>query len=396
MKILFLRTDFFGHADYGGSFTHIKGFLDGMTELGHSYAVLASGPLPVDRHAPFYRVPYSRLYRNLPEVLSIAYNDRVIKQARTIIEKERPDFIYHRHSEFNFASSLLAKEFGIPLVLEYNGSEVWIKKNWGRIYLESLCRSAEEVQLRSARIIAVVSKVIKEDLIQRGIRSDKIIVNPNGVDPGKFYPEIDGNSIRTQYGLTGKLVAGFVGTFGAWHGVDVLARAIKPTIQRQSDVHFLIVGDGTLRGEVERIIRDDNVLPYVTLTGSVPHDAIPKYLAACDVLLSPHVQNADGSTFFGSPTKLFEYLGMGKPIIASGVGQIGEIMNDGRNCLLMKHRDYNDLADKIVFLINQPSLCRELGAAARKDAVEKFSWRKNAERVIEAVRPFLKSDALEG
>jgi glycosyltransferase involved in cell wall biosynthesis len=391
MKALFLRTDFYGHLTHGGSFSHTKGFLGGLLALGHKYAVMSSGPLPIDDGMPFYQVPYSPLYRNLPEVLSVAYNYRVIREGRRIIAKEKPDFIYHRHSEFNFASSVLARETGIPLILEFNGSEVWVKKNWGRIYLEYLCRRAEQVQLEAANVIPVVSQVIKDDLIRMGVDGAKIVVNPNGVDPERFNPNVDGASVRKKFGLQNNVVAGFVGTFGAWHGVEVLARSIKPTITRNPNVRFLIVGDGNLRGEVERIIQEDGVGEYAVLTGSVPYSDIPAYLSACDILLSPHVQNQDGTVFFGSPTKLFEYMGMGKPIVASGVGQIGEILFDNVNALLMKHRDHADLADKIQKLATDSNLCKRLGDAARADAINRFSWKRNAERVIESVKPFLKS-----
>ncbi|HEX9829767.1 MAG TPA: glycosyltransferase family 4 protein [Bacteroidota bacterium] len=386
---MFLRTDYYGHASVGGSFSHTKGFLDGLQQLGHESFVVSSGALPLSPATPFYHVPYSRLFQNLPEVLSIAYNTTLVRRARRIIRRERPDFIYHRHSEFHFSSSALARESGIPLVLEFNGSEVWVKKHWGIVYLEVILRLAEEVQLLRADIIAVVSQIIKDDLVRLGVDEKKILVNPNGVDPDQFHPEVDGSPIRHQYELEGKIIAGFVGTFGAWHGVEVMARAIKPTVEKDRSVHFFIVGDGALRAEVERIIRDDGVGEFVTLTGSVSHSEIPKYLAACDILLSPHVHNADGTQFFGSPTKLFEYMAMAKPIVASGVGQIGDIIQDGENGLLMKERDHTDLAEKILMLCRDVSLRERLGAAARHDAIQRYSWKQNAQRVIDAVQPLL-------
>jgi glycosyltransferase involved in cell wall biosynthesis len=384
MNVAFFRTDFYGHVNVGGSFTHTRGFLDGLEELGHTYFAVASGDLPLRAGARMYHVPYSSLFRNLPEILSIAYNRKLLREARSILKKEKPAFLYHRHSEFNYTTSILAREFGIPLVLEFNGSEVWVKKNWGRVHLERILERAEEIQLRAADVITVVSSVIKEDLVRMGIPASKVVVNPNGVDPARFRPDIDGAAVRANYGLGGKIVAGFIGTFGAWHGVEVLARAIKPTVERNPNIHFLIIGEGALRGTIERIIAADGVGANVTLTGSIPHAAVPEHLGACDMLLSPHVQNSDGTIFFGSPTKLFEYLGMGRAVVASGIGQIGEIMHDEENCLLMRHRDHEDLAEKVLRLAADPDLRSRLGAAARKDAVEKFSWKENARRAVDA------------
>ena len=386
MKALFLRTDFYGHLAVGGSFSHVKGFLGGLLKGGHSYAAVSSGTLPVHPGMPLYTIPYPSLYRNLPEVLSIAYNYKLRRAFPSILEKERPDFLYHRHSEFNFSSSVLARRLGIPLILEFNGSEVWVKKNWGTVYNERILRMAEQLQLSGADRIAVVSDVIRQWLLDEGIPSDKIVVNPNGVDPEVFHPSVDGSEIRRRYGLENKTVAGFVGTFGQWHGVEVLARSVRFVVKDNPSVHFLIVGDGKLRGEVERILEVDHVTSSVTLTGSVPHEEIPRYLAASDILLSPHVQNSDGSTFFGSPTKLFEYMAMGKAIIASPVGQISDIIQDGVNGLLMKHKDEEDLAEKILRLASDGHLRDSLGAAARNEALAKYSWEQNARRVTEAVQ----------
>lgn len=385
MKALVLRTDFFGHGVVGGSFSHMKGFLDGLQKLGHESAVISSGSL-TGMGETQYQIPYSPLYRNLPEVLSIAYNGRILRRAGAIIEREKPDFIYHRHSEFNYSSSVLAGRWRIPLVLEFNGSEVWIKKNWGRMYLKNILTMAEEVQLTAADVITVVSSVLRDELIQSGINPTRVVVNPNGVDPDRFNPSVDGGEIVQRHSLQGKIVAGFVGTFGAWHGVEILARAIRFVVSKNPNVHFLVVGDGNLRGEVERIIREDGVGSFVTLAGLVPHHEIPPYLAACDMLLSPHVQNIDGTEFFGSPTKLFEYMAAGKPIVASPIGQIGTILHDGVNALFMVHRDHEDLASKILLLAGDSDLRKKLGEAARREVVANYSWQMNAQRVIDAVQ----------
>jgi glycosyltransferase involved in cell wall biosynthesis len=389
VKAGFFRTDFYGALHVGGSFSHVRGFIDGLRALGHECFTISSGPLSLGEQVRSYVVPYDPLYRNLPEVLSIAYNRHLQRAAAPIVRQERPQFLYHRHSEFNYTTALLKREFGVPLVLECNGSEVWIKKNWGKVYLEPLLRWAEEVQFETADVITVVSAVMKEQLTRLGVDAAKIVVNPNGVDIDAFRPGLDGGQTRATYGLEGKLVAGFVGTFGAWHGVDVLARSVKPAVARVPNIHFLIVGDGILRPEVERIIREDGVEDHVTLTGSVAHASIPAMLSACDILLSPHVQNADGTEFFGSPTKLFEYMGMGKPIIASGIGQIGEVLQDGTNALLMRHKDHDHLAECIERLAGDAGLRDRLGKKAREDAEARYSWRMNAKRVVDAVEPFV-------
>jgi len=113
------------------------------------------------------------------------------------------------------------------------------------------------------------------------------------------------------------VIATFIGTFGQWHGVDVLAQAIRRMVlerRKQLDalqLRFLLIGDGQKMALVRGRARDTDADRYVHLAGLVPQRAAPRFLAASDLLLSPHVGNADGSRFFGSPTKLFEYMAMG-------------------------------------------------------------------------------------
>src|SRR5207342_2849964 len=160
----------------------------------------------------------------------------------------------------------------------------------------------------------------------------------------------------------------FVGTFGQWHGADVLARAIRRMCDtdaewmRRSKLRFVLVGDG-LKMPLVREILGDVCDPFVTLTGLVPQADAPAYLAASDLLLSPHVANADGSRFFGSPTKLFEYMAMGKAIVASDLDQIGDVLKHGETAWMVPPADVGALTDGMDRLVRDPALRGALGAA---------------------------------
>lgn len=387
MKLLFLRTDFTGTKRVGGSFSHVKGFLGGLCELG--VEVITAATAPIDEHYKFYPIEYNPFYSNLPEIASIAHNQTLKHALPELLAREKPDVIYQRHSEFIYVTSQIAAQYQIPLLLEVNGIETWVKKNWGRLTFKRLSLQSEKVQFQSADALFVISEVLKTELLQHfNLPAEKVYVNPNGVDVSIFSDTIDASAffktlspgLQTRW--QGKFLCGFVGTFGDWHGVDVLAKAVKPTVEKNPAVHFVLIGDGKLRKTVEDILDADGVRSSVTMLGLVPHDLVPKYLSLCEVLLSPHVQNTDGTVFFGSPTKLFEYMGMGKAIIAAGVGQIADVIEHERNGLIMRHRDHNDLAEKILYLVERPDLRKQLGKAARKDAAEKFSWKENAQRVL--------------
>ena len=125
------------------------------------------------------------------------------------------------------------------------------------------------------------------------------------------------------------------------------------------------------------------------MLGAVEHDRVPPLLDACDVLVSPHVPLEDGSPFFGSPTKLFEYMAMGKGIVASRLGQIGEVLENETNALLVEPGNVVELAGAIERLADSPELRERLGAAAREAAVERHTWKHNAQRVIDGYRDLL-------
>jgi glycosyltransferase involved in cell wall biosynthesis len=109
---------------------------------------------------------------------------------------------------------------------------------------------------------------------------------------------------------------------------------------------------------------------------------MPAYLAACDILVSPHGRQADGQEFFGSPTKLFEYMAAGRPIVASAVGQIADVLRDEESALLVPPDDADALCRAILRLVDDQCLRQRLAAAARAAAEEHHTWRQNAERVL--------------
>lgn len=388
--IIYLRTDNFKGMQQGGSFTHFRGVVKGFYQLGYKVYYIGSGEIEIptiDLQKTI--ILYPKKF-NLPEIPEIYYNWRFVPKALKIIKQKKPLFIYQRHSIFNVCGAVLSQLSGIPLILEYNGSEPWVRQKWGGLLiLKRLCYFMENFSLRKANLIVVVSDVLKEELLKRGIKENKILVNYNGVDPEEFNPNINGLKIRKKYNLENKIVIGAVSTFGVWHGMPVLAKSVKAIIQKfqipnsKFQIHFLFIGDGVQRPECERIIRKDRMENYVTFTGIVPYNEVPKYLAACDILVSPHVPNPDGSEFFGSPTKIFEYMAMGKPIVASNLGQIGEILEDKKTALLIEPNNIDKLVEALIILIENKDLQKELGKNARNKVIISFSWIKNVEKLVE-------------
>ena len=282
-------------------------------------------------------------------------------------------------------------QFAIPFVLEYNGSEIWINRHWGQaLRYEQLSSQIELLNLQGADVVVVVSDALRAELVSRGIDAKKILVNPNGVDSQRYSPEIDGSALRQQLQFTGKTVIGFIGTFGRWHGAEVLSAAFGELLRQnpayRSNVRLLMIGDGMRMPDAREITAKSNVTEECLFTGLIPQEKGPQYLAAADILVAPHVPNPDGTPFFGSPTKLFEYMAMGRGIVASNLDQIGEVLQHGKTGWLVKPGDTASLRMGLKTLIDNEKLRTEIGQAARKEVIAKYTWQEHTHRIIEKLK----------
>jgi glycosyltransferase involved in cell wall biosynthesis len=381
LSALYLRATLTSAAE-GGMRTHVAGFASGAAALGHRLKFVVSGAQSDDDDTQV--IPPSPLF-GATKALFELWNNLVFTATSLLLNAvpaNEIDFIYQRYSRFNWSGVLLSAVTGLPLALEFNGSEVWISRQWDPIGLLWLLKRFECLNLRAADFIFVVSEVECRNLIEAGVSPAKIIVNPNGVDTDRFRPDCGGREIRRALGIEDQIVVGFVGTFGPWHGAPVLAEAAR-LLTKEAGCHFVLIGAGEQRAQTESIIESAAV--SATFTGSISHEKVPAYLDACDILASPHVRSADGSEFFGSPTKLFEYLAMGKGVVASRLGQVAEVIIEGENGLLVEPGDADELARAIERLAVDGELRARLGAAARETAIEHYTWRHNAARVFDAV-----------
>jgi glycosyltransferase involved in cell wall biosynthesis len=387
VSVAYLRATPSAGTQPGGATSHINGVVKALLGLGAEVTFISNDEVAgIDKN----KVAFHEIAPDpdiMPRSAFDIFNGALFSTAASgLIAASTPDFIYQRHCRFSLAgveSSLCAR---VPLFLEYNGSEVWIGKHWDKTEKVDLLERCERLNLRAASRIFVVSEVERVNLLNAGVPAEKIIVNPNGVDADKFRPGIGGQIAREELsvGSEEKLV-GFVGSFGPWHGVLALADAIA-LIPKDANIHFLLIGDGSLRFEVEKRLRESGSIDRVIFTGAITHERVPMLLDACDILVSPHVPLADGSEFFGSPTKLFEYMAMGKGIVASRLAQIGDVLADNETALLVEPGNTRELSDAILELANDPALLSRLGKAARDAAVAKHSWRKNAATVLDAFR----------
>lgn len=385
-RILYLRSQLWFGLTGGGSVGHTAGVIRGLQASGVEVHAVASDRLhgvgaPVEVVAP--EVWFDGAARDLEEAL---YNLPFLRSALAAARRFRPDALYQRYTALNVGGVLLARVLRVPLVLEFNSSDVWKARHWGEFHWLGAAELAERVNLEGADLVVVVSRVLRDTLVEAGVPIRKILLNPNGVDPEQFRTDVDSAPVRQKYRLGERLVVGFSGTFGVWHGIPTLAAALPRLAATLPDARFLLVGDGPLRHTIDTAVESAGIQEQVILPGLVPHARMPEYLAACDVLLSPHGRQADGRAFFGSPTKLYEYMAAGKAIVASDTGQIGEVLTDSQTALLVAPDDTEALTRAVLRLAGDAPLRARLGAAARRQAETEHTWRRNAERVLDAVQ----------
>ena len=388
-SVLYLRSDLWRGLRAGGSVGHVCGMAQAFQREGQSVSFLAADlPAGIDREAmAVHLVPPPALLRVSRSAARFEHSFQLVRSGVQIFRGDPPGLLYHRFDEGSLAGVLLSRALGIPLVLEYNGSGIWIADHWDRpLPYRRTFEAIERANLRHAHLIVAVSEVLRDQLLSRGVEPHRILVCPNGVDPGIYHPERDPVPLRRKLGLEGKTVVGFIGTFGPWHGAPILARAAGEVMNRHPEVAFLFVGDGPERGRTEEILRQMGVAERCRFTGLIPQEEAPDYLAACDVFASPHVPNPDGTRFFGSPTKLFEYMAMGRGIVASRLEQIGEILQDGETALLVPPGDPAALSAALSRLLGDAALSARLGQAARRQVVAHHTWEQNARAVLELVR----------
>jgi glycosyltransferase involved in cell wall biosynthesis len=359
-------------------------------------------------------VPPTQLISFPFELNSHRYQSLFLGAARAEAAREAPDFLYQRYALNDLSGVLLRERLDLPLVLEFNGSEVWAQRHWGeRLRFEALSDRIERANLRHADLVVVVSQALVDQAVWLGASRERVLFYPNAIDPGVFDPASfaseDRARARAELGVPADAtLLTFVGTFGLWHGTDVLAAAIRRLIDTERAwlerhrAHFLYVGDGAYAPKVRATLGDGLGAPFVTLAGTRPQAETPRTLAASDVLLSPHVPNPDGTPFFGSPTKLFEYMAMAKPIVASELDQIGWVLKGwrpgesppatgeagrARAAVLVEPGSVDALVAGIQQAVELPAAERDaLGSEARRLVTESFTWDRNVAAVLERLR----------
>ncbi len=400
---LYLRTDYWAKITSGGSYGHTCYVARSLDRATERFFCLMAQPFPLLDELGVDQLILEAPGHWAAEDDIVTATLHYAEIVRRYMRLARPKYIYERLALGNFAGAQMSREFGVPYFVEYNGSEISMRKSFdGHGYkYESFYLRAEEVAFKQATVISVVSEPIKEDLVGRGVPEEKILVNPNGADPRQYAPASPEEKlqIREELGLADRdLVIGFTGTFGGWHGIDVLAEGIPRILNQVPEATFLLIGDGNYKYQVDFAVKKHRIRERVRMTGRVPQQQGARLLRACDIYVSPHSRHMVDSRFFGSPTKIFEYMALGQGIVASDLEQIGEVLSPAlrprdfdagtptvsdERAVLCTPGDVDEFVDATVALARHPELAATLGANARQAILDHYSWDRHVEKLWE-------------
>ena len=359
-----------------GQSVHIDEMIAALKEQGVSVRMVE--PQRVDAMKP------ARKKQVIPklvyELLEFGYSGLEFFKLASAILRERPDAIYERENIFMLSGVWAARLFSLPLLLEVNAPLAEERGKFDGLAMPGFARWTEEVLWRSATYVLPVTAVLGGYIQKAGVPAARIVVTSNGVDTGAFRLVGEGARPPLPDAFRRGPVLGFVGYVRAWHGlpqvVDLLGA--DPVLAQAS---LLVVGDGPARGDLEDQARQRGVQDRVQVCGVIGRDRLAGYISTFDIALQPEV------TAYASPLKLFEYMALGRAIIAPDAPNIREILTHEVDALLFEPNNPQSLAAAIRRLVGDGGLRARLGAAAAdKIQREDITWARNARRAISLVQ----------
>lgn len=299
------------------------------------------------------------------------------RQLETALQHQGPfDLVYERYSLWSFAGMQYAAAHGLPGLLEVNAPLIEEQARERALVDRRAAECAAHQTFAAAHGVLAVSRAVAEYLERFDAARRKVHVVPNGVDARRVHPRVP----PRRPPESGSFVIGFVGTLKRWHGLQTLVAAFDLLRQSAPDARLLIVGSGPEEGAVVAELQRRDLLPWTHLTGAVAPSEIPALLTSMRVAVAPAPAIQD---FYFSPLKIFEYMAAGLAVVASGIGQIAEIIQHDRTGLLCGPDDPPALASALEKLRRDPLLRARIGSAARAAVLESHTWDQTVARVLQ-------------
>ena len=309
--------------------------------------------------------------------LSSAIENRLV----AIHAEQAFDVIYERYSLWSTAGVRAATRLGLPCIVEVNAPLVREQEAYRKLALPQDARRIEAEVFAGASGLSVVSAALRDYVIGNGADPERIRVLGNAADVARFHPGVTPAALDLP---PGAFVIGFAGGLKKWHGVENLLEAFRRVHAEAPGAHLLIVGDGPMRGWIDEFVAAHELGAAVTMTGGAAHNALPGLLARMDVATAPYPESED---FYFSPLKLYEYLAVGRPVVASAIGQLAEIVTHGECGLLVPPGDIGALSSALISLERNRERARSMSVAAAREGAA-HSWTRNAKAALDLARTF--------
>jgi len=337
----------------------------------------------------FFRTPVSEAGgRRWPGLDELALMRRVEERLLEVAQRVRPQ-ILHAHSPVLNAIPALRVGRRLALPVAYEVRAFWedAAVDHGTTREGSLryrlTRGLETWALKRADQVFTICEGLRSDIVQRGISAEKVTVIPNAVDIESFVgggPVDEG--LKSKLGLGGATVIGFIGSFYAYEGLDLLIDALPEILRHRPDVRVLLVGGGpqeaALRQQVERLALESKVV----IAGRVPHSEVQRYYDLVDVLAYP--RHSMRLTDLVTPLKPLEAMAQGRLLVASDVGGHRELIRHGENGILFRAGSKEALAGAIRQLLSERERWPALRAAGRQFVESERNWTASVARYAQA------------
>lgn len=381
MRILYLCCDpgipVFGRK---GASSHVRGTCRALSVQGHDVQLVCTNIGGDSQNTPDVTpivVRGSESKKLGFDTRRILLDRKFYKTVKRHIERKgKPDAIYERYSLYSRAGQRIARDYGLPHILEINA--FLSEEQRDRIRFPALARWYERRIVQSCTNIFVVSEPLKEGIREISESEVHIEVEPMSVDTETFNENVDGAPVRERLGLGEDFVIGYVGTLSGWHGIRLLYEIAAELEKRGlSGFRFLVVGgDGNKLQKHRTLTRENGLEDVILFHGDVPHLDIPRYIRAMDIGIIPDANP------WNAPTKLFEYQACGIPPIGPDYPGVRSSMVDGVEGLIFPPKDIGAITDCIVRLHGEPDLRAEMGRLSRKRAVHTRSWNAAALKIV--------------
>lgn len=360
-------------------------------ELGMEVEVVSSarhrshqGPVEEIDGMRFHRTPWPagpwrRAQLALPfwreRVLNAALVRRVMEAARSF----RPHVLHASSPLFNGWAALEAgRRLGVPVV--YHLRAFWEDdavdkrkiREWGFVYRQ--VRRLETRVCRRAAGLVVICEGVRRDLVERGLPPERILVVPNGVDGDHFRPTAPEPALARAFGVEGRRVVGFAGSFFRYEGLPLLVEAAARIRKRHPDARLLLVGGGEDEERVRARIREHGLEDRVLLPGRVPHERVAGLYGLMEVVAYPRLSRR--ITELVTPLKPLEALAMGKVVVGSDVGGLRELLEGCPAARVFRAGDAGELAAVLGNLLDEPpDRLRGQGSRGREWVLDRHRWR---------------------